>query len=330
MIPKFLEKNDKIYLVAPSFGCVMPPYDIRLNKAIDNLKNMGFNLILGPNIFKGEGLISSNSPKLRAKEIMDAFKSDATAVISVGGGELMCEILEYIDFNIIKENPKWFMGFSDNTNLVYTITINTDIETIYGINAPNFFHEKLEYDSLDSLRMLMGEKNFMGYKKWTLNSSNKPLYDYTFDKKTRMLNYNFKSYKGRIIGGCLDCLINLCGTKVDKTKEYIKRHKNEGIIFFFEACDLNSVSLIRAINQLKLAGWFIDVDAFIVGRSLNYFDKSFNITMNEAYYYALKDLNKPMLLNCDLGHLGPSLPIRCGALATVEYKNNNLYITYEE
>ena len=52
--------------------------------------------------------------------------------------------------------------------------------------------------------------------------------------------------------------------------------------------------------------------------------------MKKAYLSVLGELNVPILLNVDLGHLAPSMPIRCGALATVEYKNSNVFITYKE
>ena len=174
MKPKFLNDNPKIYLVAPSFGCVIEPYQTRLKASIERLKKEGAIITEGENIWKAQGKVSSNTPELRAKEIHDAFLSDADAVLSVGGGEVMCEILPYIDFELIKRNPKWFVGFSDNTNLTYTITTICDIESIYGTNAPSYYN--LDYDALDTWNMLHGKKEFKGYKKWQLeNNSKSPL-----------------------------------------------------------------------------------------------------------------------------------------------------------
>ena len=330
MKPKFLKDNDNIYLVAPSFGCTTSPYLERLKVAKDNLIDLGFTVTEGKNVYKAKGIASSNTPKLRAKEIMDAFKSDASAVISVGGGEVMIEILEYINFDVIKENPKWYCGFSDNTNLTYTITTICDIETIYGVNATAFY--SLEYSSLDTYKLLIGEKKFKGYKKWQKEEYDieNPLPEYHFDQKTNVISYNFIKEKGRLIGGCLDCLVSLCGTKFDKTKEYIERHKDEGIIFFFEACDLTSIGVIRALTQLKYAGWFDNVKAFVVGRSFKYDDESFGIAIKDAYLHVLEPLNKPILLDFPIGHLKPLLPVICGAIAEIKYSNNNISIEYKE
>ncbi len=319
----------KIYFVAPSFGVNLSYYKRRFNKAIKNLSKLGYEYIIGENVYEAKGVVASNTPILRAKEINDAFKSDANIVWSVGGGELMVEILEYVDFNIIENSNKVFVGFSDNTNLTYTITTMLDIPSIYGVNAPQLC--VIEYDSKDTLDMINGKKEFVGYPKWQLEYNDvKPIHHYEFDKKTKMIPINYtKEVKGRIIGGCLDCLVGLCGTKFDNTKEYINKHKEEGIIFFMESCDLNSIMLIRALTQLKYAGWFDNVKLFIIGRSFRYNDKSFNVSMIDAYKKVLEPLGLPIILNCPIGHLSPSLPIYLGKKVEVSYNRNRLKLKYE-
>ena len=327
MKPKSITKGSTLYLVAPSFGCTTSPYKERMEASLVELKK-DYNVIEGKNIYKAKGIASSNTPRSRAKEIMDAFKSDADAIIAVGGGEVMIEILEHLNFDVIKQNPKWYVGFSDNTNLTYTLTTMCDMETIYGAHANAFY--KLEYTSLDTMRLLQGETKFEGYKKWQYEEYDKdnPFAEYHFDKKSVLISHNFDIMQGRIIGGCLDCLQGLCGTKFDHTKEYIERHKNEGIIFFFEACDLTSIGVIRALTQLKYAGWFDNVSAFLVGRSFNYYDESFGINMHDAYMHVLEPLGKPIILDFPVGHLKPTLPILCGGLAKIKFKNGNVKIEY--
>ncbi len=331
VIPKFINKNSNIYLVAPSFGCTTSPYKERLEESLKNFKKLGYNVVLGDNVYKNDGVAGSNTPELRAREFNETWKSNCDAIMSVGGGETMIETLEYIDFNYIKNNPKWFSGYSDNTNLTYTITTICDIETIYGVHAASFYSYPFKYDSLDLWNMLHGEKDFSGYKSFQLNKKNdNPLAKYNFDKRTKIIANNYTNpVEGRIIGGCLDCLSTICGTKFDNTMEYIENHKNEGIIFFFEACELNSISVRRILTQLKYAGWFSNVKMFVIGRSLNYYDKSFGVSINDSYLDILKEFNVPIILDAPIGHLGPTLPIRCGGLATVEVVNNNIKISYK-
>ena len=66
----------------------------------------------------------------------------------------------------------------------------------------------------------------------------------------------------------MDCLVNLTGTRFDKTKDFIERYKEDGIIWFLEACDLNVFSIRRAMWQMEQAGWFEHVKAFLIGRPL--------------------------------------------------------------
>jgi len=321
--------NKKIYFVAPSFGVTTSPYKERFKESLKIFKKLGFEYQIGENVYMAKGVASSNTKELRAKEIMDAFNSDSDIIWSVGGGEVMVEILEYLDFTKLKN--KTFIGFSDNTNLTYTLTTINDMETIYGVNAPGFCYLPLEYESLDTYRMINNEKIFKTYKEFILNDLDEtPIHKYVCDNKAKIkaINYN-EPVSGRIIGGCLDCLVTLCGTKYDNTINYINMHKDEGIIFFMEACDLNSISLKRALIQLKYAGWFDNVDMFIIGRSNNYFDKSFGLSMKDSYLSVLKDFNKPILLDASISHIGPSLPVKVGGYVTVTYNRNQIKFEYK-
>ena len=134
---------------------------------------------------------------------------------------------------------------------------------------------------------------------------------------------------GRLLGGCLDILILLCGTKYDKVKEFNEKYKNDGVIWFLEACDLTSLAYRRAIFQLREASWFENAKGFIIGRPARAFrDEAFGIDHYNALDI-LKDLNVPILMDCDLGHLPPSMPFICGAYAHVTYIDNNISIDYE-
>lgn len=332
---KYLNKSGTISLVAPSFGCVVEPYATRLKIAINNLRKDGFNVDEGENIYLAKSNARSNSAKKCGEEFMKAYLSSSDCVISVGGGELMCEILPFIDFDAIKSaEPKYFMGFSDNTNLTYTIATIADVPTIYGPCVSSFAFKPYKFANKDAMLLLEGKtKTTKGYPVWERykNESDDPLSpsNLTEKKVIKVLpNVSSLSIKGRLLGGCLDCLQVLCGTRFDKTKEYIEKYKDDGIIFFLEACDLNPLSIERALFQLKEAGWFKYIKGFIMGRPLCYKTKVFGIDHYKAIKTALSDLNVPIIMDADLGHFDPSMPIITGALATVEYKNKNIYVTY--
>ena len=331
--PPFLSKGDEIRLVAPSFGCVIEPYLTRLDVSIARFKKEGFLISEGRNVRLSEGVASSASPKERAKEIEEAFASDASLILSVGGGEVMCEMLPYLDFEkIAKGKPKWFMGFSDNTNLTYLLATLCDTMSIYGPCAPSFFQKKWRLSEEDAMALLQGQKRFEGYPKYSISRKNEahPLWGYRLSQPKVITPYLYKKpMEGILLGGCLDCLVNLCGTRFDKTKEFIAAHP-EGIIWYLESCDLNALSLRRAYFELKEAGWFDNAKGFLIGRALSGREEILGVDRFNAAIDMLGDLNVPILLDVDLGHLSPSMPIKNGAKAVASLVEGNLIIDYLE
>ena len=326
---KYLE-NNIVYLVAPSFGCFLEPYKTRLDLAIKNFTKLGFKVIKGKNIYLGENKFASTSSLNRAKEIQDAFNSDASLILSVGGGEIENEILPYIDFGSLSSSKKIFMGFSDNTNTSFLLATKSNIKSVYGLTAPSFFKiTPLEKMTLD---LLLGKiDTISGFDKY-IDVSKSDKYKlkkqpYTIKKEIKTIN-SFTKVKGKLLGGCIDCLLTLCGTSFDNVSNHT--NNNGEFIFYLESCDLNPLQLRRGLFQLKNARWFNNVNGFIFGRmqDLNNTESSLNYTYFDAISDSLKELNKPIIYGADLGHVGPSLPMINNADAIVEYKNNNIFIKY--
>lgn len=329
--PPVLQKGDPIALVAPSFGCTTEPYATRLAASIERLQKAGYPIYEGPNIFREDGVAASASAEERAKEIHDAFESDAKLILSVGGGETMCEILPYIDFERLSRcEPKWFMGFSDNTNLTFLLTTLCDVMTVYGPCAPSFFQKKWRYSEKDAFDLLQGTRHFEGYPKWSISRRNvdHPLWGYRLSQPKIITPYQYEGpMEGTLLGGCLDCLVNLCGTRFDNVREFTSAHP-EGILWFLESCDLNPLALRRAYFELKEAGWFENARGFLLGRALSAREELLGVDRFNAAIDILGDLNLPILFDVDLGHLSPSMPMLTGAYAKAELKEGNIIIDY--
>ena len=328
--PPYLTKGDTIALVAPSFGCTTEPYSTRLDVAIKKIKNKGFKIIEGLNIRLEEGVAASNTAELRALEIMDALESEAKLLLSVGGGELMNEILPYLDFKAIKKmKPKWFMGFSDNTNLTFLLTTKCGWMSIYGPCAPQFFQKQWRLSELDAYELLLGKTHFEGYPKYSISRRNeKPLVSYwcTQPKIITPINYE-EPMEGVLLGGCIDVLQLFVGTPYDDVAKFNKEHP-EGVIWYLEACDLNPLALRRAYFQLLQAGWFDNANGFILGRPKNAMYELLGVDRFNATLDILGPLGKPILMDADLGHIPPSLPIINGAKARVAFEKENIIIDY--
>ena len=328
--PSPLKKGDTLAFVAPSFGVTSDPYSTRFEASLRNLRKEGFLTRVYPNVYKNEGIAGSASPCERGQEINDAFASDASAIFSVGGGETMIEILPYVDFEKIKNGrPKFFMGYSDNTNLTFLLNTLCDTVSIYGPNACSFYARPYRYSEKDALRALRGERHFEGYPKYSITHSDPshPLYRYrlTQEKIITPIGYSLP-FEGTLLGGCLDCLASLCGTRFDEVAGFNLKHP-EGIIWFLEACDLNAVGIRRALFQLKEAGWFKNAKGFLIGRPLHQ-EEAFGTNPFESFEDLLSEYNVPILYGVDFGHIPPSLPLLSGAYAEVSLMQGNIHIDY--
>ena len=100
--------------------------------------------------------------------------------------------------------------------------------------------------------------------------------------------------RGRLLGGCMDCLINLLGTSFDHVREFNERYSDDGIIWFLEACDLNVMGMRRAMWQMKNAGWFSNVKGFLIGRPAHFGEEMFGIDHRQALSSLLREFNVPI------------------------------------
>lgn len=358
--PRNLQENGTIGFVAPSFGCQMEPYKSCFKNAQKKFKEMGYGLDLGPNCYAGEGIGISNTPEKCAAELMEYYCSEKNdCLISCGGGELMCEILEHMNFDALKEaNPKWFMGYSDNTNMTYLLATLCDTASVYAPCVGAFGMEPWHDSLKDAFGILTGEIDTVkGYDKWereSLKSEENPLTPYHVTEERVIKSYvgresvRWRSeemtftgtdmvekdqprteklqFTGRLLGGCMDCLVNLLGTRFDKTTEFIEKYKEDGIIWFLEACDLNVFSIRRAMWQMEQAGWFQYVKGFLIGRPLSYGQEMMGLDAYEAVLKVAGSKNVPVIMDVDLGHLPPMMPIIVGSMGEVEVCGNAISI----
>ena len=334
--PEFLKKGDTIGFVAPSFGCNIEPYKTAFGRAQENFRNMGFGIQLGPNCYAGAGVGISNTPDKCGKEINDYYTSEKNnALISCGGGELMCETLDYIDFDLLKSaRPKWYMGYSDNTNLTFLLETLCDTASIYGPCAAAFGQEPWHPSISDAMSLLQGRKMvFTGYDGWekeSLRDEEHPLLPYNITEPRVIKGFPESfSVEGRLIGGCLDCLANLIGTKYDHVGEFLERYKEDGFIWFIEACDLNPMSIRRAMWQLDAGGWFKYCKGFMIGRPLRFGQEFLGVDQYSAVLGVVKRYNVPVVMDIDIGHLSPMIPIVCGSYARVTVSGQDMELSME-
>lgn len=337
--PKNLKVKGNIGFAAPSFGCAIEPYYSGFVNAQKKFMKLGYKLKPGANCYEKKGIGISNTPEECARELMDCYlKPDSDVLISCGGGELMCEILEYLDFEKLRAaEPKWFMGYSDNTNFTYLLATLCDTASIYGPCAAAFGMEPWHPAIEDALGVLTGRvRQVRGYDKWekeSLKTEDNPLapYHVTEERQLKVCGTADEnvSFSGRLLGGCMDCLVTLLGTRFDRTVEFIEKYKEDGIVWFLEACDLNVFSIRRAMWQMEQAGWFRYVKGFLIGRPRTA-DPMMGLDAYQAVLPVASGHHVPVIFDLDIGHMPPMMPLIVGSLTKVEVRGNDILIDMQE
>ena len=357
--PEFLKDGGRIGFIAPSFGCATEPYLSDFKESLGWFRNKGYTIVTGPNCYCDEGIGISNTPEKCAAEANDFLTGDKSdVIISCGGGELMCEILPFVDFDrIALSDPKWFMGYSDNTNLTFLLNTLCDTASIYSVCASKFtpgHHECVD----DAFDVLCGKKlSVSNYDKWfkekygndgsdhedDASAGSGPIGEFVNEKTGDIYDvYEYRQFlyngsapassvkmSGRLLGGCMDCLVNLAGTKFDKVSEFAEKYKNDGIIWFLESCDLSVMSIRRALWQMENAGWFANVKGFLIGRPLRFDDTFGDFDHYAAVLGILGKYNVPIIQDVDIGHQFPQMPIISGACADVTASGNSISIQFK-
>ena len=245
------------------------------------------------------------------------------------------EMLEYLDYDKIKANPKWIQGYSDNTGLIYPITTICDMATVYSGNIGDYGMSLWHGAVRNNLKILEGndivQKEFDLYE----NEYVKKITGFEGYNLTEKVKYEFvsenkaESFSGRLLGGCLDVLIMLCGTRYDRTVDFVRKYKEEGIVWYLESFALSSARLQCALWQLKEAGWFEGAKGFLFGRPC-FFTEEYETDFNESVKTALDDLNLPIITGCDIGHRPPRLTMINGLKAEIKFDGEHFEMRYPE
>lgn len=296
--PEYLNKKDLIGLTALSKGC--SECIDELESSVTNLSKY-FNVAYTSNVLGGE--LVSSSKENRILELNQLLKKNIKLLSIVRGGDFLYETLDSIPYKKIVNKNLWVQGYSDPTSLLYILTTKYDLATIYGYNGKGFEGE-LDKSKLNNIKILKGQL--------TKQTS--------FDRDNISIKGDFKS-EGILIGGCIECLKDLIGTKYDNTLNFINKYKNKNIVWYFDVYNMTPINLYLTLLQFKNAGWFKYSNTFLIGKML------FNNDSKEfSYLDAYKALDGNVVYDCNFGHTYPKFTLINGSYAEIKYKNRKLEI----
>lgn len=325
IFPNYIEENDTIGICAPSAGVGRKVEAFELS--LSNLHKAGFNTYETENVRLND--MRGGSAKSRASELTELLNNEEINMIMCAtGGDFLMEMLEHFDFNEVVKQPKWIMGASDPTGLLYPITTKYDIATIYGLNAGAFDQEILHPSLTNALSIIKGEAVIQkSFDKYEPVSAKGGIGEYQLCEDVKWVNvHQSKSVRGRLIGGCFDVIKDLLGTPYDGTKDFIERYKEDGIVWYFDIFAMSAENVYRTLMQMKSMGYFRYTNGIIAGRVL--FESS-DTGMNylEAFTKNFEEI--PLIMEADIGHTSPKMLMINGAVIDLKMDEDKAEIRFE-
>ena len=318
--PEKLKKGDKVMIIAPSTGLKIIGADCR-KIAEERLSALGLKCVFAHNTTDDNfDMAGSASVHKRVADIHEAFSdSSVRAVLTVLGGFNSNQLLDYIDYDLIKKNPKIFMGFSDITALHAAFYAKTGLVTYYGPHYSSLGMEKgCEYTIENAVKMLFekGEHELLSSKEW---SDDKWYIDQNareFIENEGLWQINKGSAEGKIIGGNLCTFILTLGTS------YRPAFEKDTILFIEDDSMSDAAIFDRNLQALISQKDFKNVKGIVIGR----FQKASEVSRERLEFLLdkkeLKDM--PIIANIDMGHTTPIATIPLGGYARIE--NGRIFI----
>lgn len=294
MIAKRLKKGDTIGLISPAG----PENLDKIKDSIELLKSYGFKIKEGKHIYDKLGYLAGND-KDRAEDFMNMFlDNDVDMILCVRGGYGTMRILPQIDFNIIKQNPKIFAGFSDITTLLNNISLKCNLITFHSPMCNSNFSD--EYTLKSFLDTIM-----LGFEPFIIKNPD--------SISTKGLNGN--SVTGKLVGGNLSLICSTLGTAFEiDTKDKI---------LFIEEVGEEPYKIDRMFTQLLLSKKLQQCAGIVLGQFTNcqlpHYERS--LTLDQVLEDRVFALNKPILVNLQSGHSYPKLTLPIGSNIKINLEN---------
>ncbi len=334
--PEKLRRGDTVAIVSLSSGSAGDKlFKHRYEQGKKRLeKEFGLKTITMPNALKGSKFLS-NHPEARAKDFMDALKDkNIKGIICNIGGDDTIRLLPYIDFNVIKNNPKVFMGFSDTT-INHFMMYTAGVTSYYGPSVMCQFSEN--YKMHNYTKKYINEILFENKENITITSSSEWTSEFLdwcneeYDNQKRIMNKELHGYEiiqgsgsfeGELLGGCIDVFPMFFGTSIWPKKE---EWKNK-ILFLETSEDEVKPDYIKYYLRNLIAQGIIDeINGIIIGKP-----------QNETYYEEYKEVYRktiaeearrtdlPILYNVNFGHTDPICILPIGQRIKVDLNKKEI------
>lgn len=330
--PKTLNPGDKIAVTTLSWGGP-GAFPCRYEVGKERLESLfGLEVVPTQHALKDPDWIYRN-PQARAEDFMEAFLDpNIKGIFSSIGGDDSIRLLPYVDFKVIAQNPKIFLGFSDTT-VNHFMCLKAGLSSFYGPAVMTAFAENIEMHaySIQGIKRILFANEVIGELPQNKEGWTKEHLDWATPSNQnikRILNppleWNFlgssdKSAQGRLIGGCVEVLQFINGTSIWPNLEMW-----EESILFLETSEEGTapIALARFLRNLAAQGILEKVKGILFSKpggpqiSVDQFAEYDKAIAQAFEEYALPKI--PIVTNMDFGHTDPMWTLPYGCLAEID------------
>ena len=288
--PKRLKPGDVIGIISPASSSD----DItKVNRGVEYLEKLGYRVEVGKNVGQASGYLAGSDAQ-RIADLHEMFKNkNIKAIFSIRGGYGSGRLLDKIDYKIIRNNPKIFVGYSDINALQMAFFVKTGLITFAGPMVAVDFHDEVS--------------KFTEEVFWRTITSNKAIGRIKNPRNEKIYVLNKGRAVGRILGGNLSLLTSLNGT------EYFPKLKDA--ILLLEDINEAPYRIDRMLNQLRLSKVFKQIKGIILGHFVDCIEPDPNkrtFTLNEVIIEYFQGLKIPVVYNLKHGHVKDNITIPYG------------------
>lgn len=295
---QILKKGDLIGLVAPASYMD----EEKLKSAIKNIESLGYKVRVGESV-KNRWHSFAGEDFARAKDINTFFRDeDIKAIMCVRGGYGSIRLLNLLDYEMIKKNPKIFIGYSDITSIHMALYKKCNMRTYHGPMAVSNLSGEYNRDTLEHFLEVVTEDK-------TIQKLD------NFGKELKF--FNDKNCEGIVVGGNLATLISNIGTEYDL--DYTDK------ILFLEDIGENTYKIDRMLWHLKNLGIFDKVAGVLLGDFSDCEKSGENdMELEEVFNSHFNGYDKPVCYNFQSGHCTPMQTLVLGDKLKIDGKGKIL------
>jgi muramoyltetrapeptide carboxypeptidase len=323
--PAPLSPGDRVGVTSPSSG-VPEEMRARLDVAVRTVEARGYEVVVGA-CMDGTSHVSAPAAERAAELTSMLTDPDIRAVVPPWGGETAIDLLPLLDWDALRvAEPTWLVGFSDLATIITPLTLLTGVATVHGNNlmdtpyrTPDGLVDWLEIVSMQAGESFTqtppGRHRAGGWDDYREHPEVSELVLDGVGRWRRLDGEGDVEVQGRLVGGCIETLCNLAGTRYADVGSFARVHAPEGLIVYVEASEDDAATICRNLHGMRLAGFFDNANAIVVGRTSA--PDQPTLTQDEAVLDALGGLGVPIVADVECGHVPPYLPIVNGARGRV-------------